>query len=129
MKFIKIISAYNSAKHLLTMKLEKYFSYGVYKVVKRFQSDYDFYAQRERELVCKYGQCDEKGNPIINDENKFTFKDAEAAKRYALEHAELDNMEIELDGYVRPRVPWPDNIELQYILALEDFIEFVAPEE
>lgn len=128
MKLIKIVKAYSAARNIAPRKLEMRFNYAICKTLRQLQGDFEFYALREQELVKQFAKCDDKGEPIM-DGNKFSFRDSESAAAYINAHRDLDEMEIEQDDYKRPRAPWPDDTEPEYVMALENFIDFAEPED
>ena len=119
MKQSKIIIAYNALPSLSNVKgFSKYEQWDLYKLRNLLKPHYDFQVEQETMIKNKYAEfADDDGNIS-----------GEYAKSYLKELNELNDMNVELEEFNKPRIQMKDDITLTLIDALDDFIEFTAPD-
>jgi len=120
MKIINIINAYNATEKLAG---KKEFSvkdqWEIYQIRKFLRQKAEFYDERRDVLTEKYAdKADENGKVYGKDADDF-FKDCN----------ELDNLDVDMSDYEKIQIRLVNGIDFKMIEQLEDFIEFLPPEE
>jgi len=87
----QIESLYTTLKIISEKELPIFTSYKIAKVLSQLESDYEFYTKKLRKIIEKYGEKDEEGNPII--ENDHVRINPDFLKLAEDELAELNQIE------------------------------------
>lgn len=125
MKLVDIAHAYMELDKLAAEKLPLKISWGIDKILKQLDRPFNFYAAKELEILQKYEPAEQNGSLV-------RFKDRETTEAYNLEHAELDEIEEEIQ--IKPvRIDIDTDIHISReslkILAENGMIEIVEKEE
>lgn len=118
MKQERFVNAYKVIQKYESEKMPLDISYGLFKVKKILQDQWDFEVSREEEIYNRYKpSSDEKGN--------FKFDSPEDQKNFVKELTDLLSMDIDMD-IEKVKIKFDDRIEMSLadIEALDDFIEF-----
>lgn len=118
MKQEKYISAYKVIQKYENEKLPLDISYGLFKVKKILQDQWDFEVTKEQEIFDRY-------KPSVNDDGSFSFETTEDQIGFAKELSDLLSMKVDQD-FDKVKIDFGDRVELSLtdIEALDDFIEF-----
>ena len=118
MKQQEYISAYKVIQKYENEKLPLDIAYGLFKVKKILQDQWDFEVARELEIFDLY-------NPEASEENTFTFKSVEDQKNFTKDFSELLNMEVD-KAFEKVKIDFGTRIEMSVadIEVLSNFIEF-----
>ena len=118
MKQEKYISAYKVIQKYENEKLPLDISYGLFKVKKILQDQWDFEVAKEQEIFDHY-------KPSVNDDGSFKFETTEDQIGFAKELSDLLSMKVDQD-FDKVKIDFGDRVELSLtdIEALDDFIEF-----
>lgn len=122
MYLIECVNAYLAASQMQQWEMDYQTAYALLKLKRTMQTQLEFYQSEEMKLVKKYAKADEDGNVQWEDGNKFSFADAEKAKRFAKAREELSMTQV--DDIEPVSVPSPERISPAQLEALEKFIHF-----
>ena len=116
MKQLKIIDSYKLMETLADIQdLSQKEQWNIYQLRKTLRPHFDFQVEREDAIRDKYRVfADADGN--LEDEK---------ATEFVNELNELNNMEIELKEFTRPKIRMVKGISFLTAENLEDFIEFI----
>jgi hypothetical protein len=119
MKQNKIINAYNTMEQLANnQELTEHEQWALYNLRKKLRTHFEYQNEREAAIRAKYQQ-------FANEEGMLNGVDA---NKYLTEMAELNDMEIELEEFEKPKLRFVKGISFETAEALEDFIEFTPPD-
>lgn len=127
MKLIKAVNAYLAADEMSREKWPYAVSLAVVKVKRALKDEFDFFADKERELIVQYAAMDARGNIRLTPEGRFVFRDPADGADYEQKRRELGETEI-TPTHRLVRVRAPEEIKPAHIEALEGFIEFTTEE-
>jgi len=114
---IQCILGFNKGYELIKdHKLPIQVAYRMAKLTKKCQEDYDFYRKKMNEIIQEYGQRDEQGNYVYDEQGVSILIQEDKKKECRQAMLELENLDC--DGYNNILIP---------ITALAD-MEF-TPEE
>ena len=115
MKQFKIIQAYREMEKLAdNANLSDNDQWNLYKLRQFLRPHVEFQEEREKTIKEKYkDHTDENGN-----------LKSEFVKDYVTDITSINEMEVELDDFVKPVIP-NKGINFMLMETLEDFIEFV----
>lgn len=128
MKLINAVRAYLAAEEMSRQAWPYDMALAIVKVKRATGAEKDFFVEKERELVMKYADLDERGNIRLTQEGRFLFRDRQMADEYERERRELENAETG-DRPAPLRVKAPERIKPEHIEALDGFIEFEGEEK
>ena len=119
MKQFKIIEAYNSLPEFSDVKgLTKRDQWELYKLKGLLKPHFDFQVEQEENIKSKYrAYADNEGNLTGEKMNQFVK-----------ELDEITNMDVDI-SFEKPQIKITDGMTLKIMAPLEDFIEFLPPEE
>lgn len=114
----KYVNAYKVIRKYESEKMPLDISYGLFKVKKILQDQWDFEVAKEQEIFDRY-------NPVIDDNGNFRFESAEDQTNFAKEISDLLSMEVDED-FDKVKINFDNKIEMSLsdIEALSDFVEF-----
>lgn len=115
MKIKNIISAVASLQKIASAELSMKTLYSVSKLMKKVETELDFYNMERQKIAEKYGTRIDDETFRISDDKK---------KDYEREMSELLDIEIEED--IKPiTLPFNENVKLSYndLIALEGFVD------
>lgn len=127
MKLIEAVNAYLAADEMSGEKWPYGVSLAVVKVKRALKDEFDFFVEKERELVARYAAQDGMGNIRLTSEGRFVFRDPADGADYEKLRRELGETEI-TPTHKLMRVRAPEEIKPAHIEALEGFIEFTTEE-
>ena len=118
MKQQQIVNAYKVIKKYENEKLPLDISYGLFKVKKLLQPQWDFEIEQENKIYEKY-------DPQFEDNGKMTFKNDDDELNFIKELNELLEMEIEWDEE-KVQIDFNNRVDLSLadVEALDNFITF-----
>ena len=123
MYLIQYITAFTAAKELAQREFDYKTAYAIMRLRQRIQPQCEFYADEEAKIISDYAKRDEKGNMIIENNERFVFACPEKAKEYAERVKALGMTEVE-DFDPVLHAPEPVSIKPIHLEALESFIVF-----
>ena len=120
MKQIKIVKAYQFLEVLSDNKnLTPKEQWDIYKLRTVLRDHYAFQCEQEEKIRDKYREfANEDGNLKKEKYDELT-KDLKT----------LGEMDVDLGKFTRPKIRMEDGITFRIIEPLEDFVEFLPPEE
>lgn len=127
MKLIKAVNAYLAADEMSREKWPYAVSLAVVKVKRALKDEFDFFADKERELIVQYAAMDARGNIRLTPEGRFVFRDPADGADYEQKRRELGETEV-TPTHRLLRVRAPAEIKPAHIEALEGFVEFTMEE-
>ncbi len=127
MKLIKVVNAYLAADEMSREKWPYAVSLAVVKVKRALKDEFDFFADKERELIVQYAAMDARGNIRLTPEGRFVFRDPADGADYEQKRRELGETEV-TPTHRLLRVRAPAEIKPAHIEALEGFVEFTMEE-
>lgn len=115
MKQANIVNAYKTMESLAGVQgLSEQEQWSLYQLRKLLRKHFEFQMERESAIREKYTEfADENGN-LANDK----------AREFLEDMRKIDEMEIELDEFTKPKIHFAKGIPFTTAEALEDFIEF-----
>jgi len=97
MKLKEVIQAKDAIKTLTEKRLTNYQkARDLVKLRKKVESEYDFYAEQEKQAVLAHGEIGQMGTPVFLKDGRLKLKSAE--DKEAFEKEILDLMNTEVDG-------------------------------
>lgn len=97
----QLISTLNIEKELLPQKLPIRTAYNLSKIFARAREELEFYQEKFKEIVTRYGEKDKNGNLIfLENENVSIPKDK--IEECQKEITDLQNLELEIPNYSLP---------------------------
>jgi hypothetical protein len=127
MKLIEAVNAYLAADEMSREKWPYAVSLAVVKVKRALKDEFDFFVEKERELIARYAVQDGRGNIRLTPEGRFVFRDPADGADYEQQRRELGETEI-TPTHKLVRVRAPEEIKPAHIEALDGFIEFTTEE-
>lgn len=135
MKLIKIVNTIPSIENLSRMKFYNWgASLKVSNLLKKMNSDKDFYISKEREIIESYVKKDENGNYSFSETGQPQFESVENATKFQQELFNLQTTEAE--GYENPLVIFVKDFKFgeealspNDILVISDFVSIKDEEE
>lgn len=128
MKLINAVRAYLAAEEMGRQTWPYDLALAIVKVKRETEAEKEFFIEKERELVMKYADLDERGNVRLTPEGRFLFRDPGCAGEYERERRSLEDTETA--GRPTPlRARAPERIRPEHIEALEGFIRFAEEGE
>ena len=120
MKQFKIQNAYRTLEILTDNEfLTEEEQWELYKLRKFLRPHIDFQNEREDAVREKYSDSiDEEGNIL-----------GEPAKQFLQDMHAISNLDIEIEAFDKPKIKMVKGINFKTIEPLEDFIEFLPPDE
>ena len=120
MKQFQIINAYQTLETLAENEfLTELDQWAVYKVRKMLKHHIEFQNERETSIREKFMEyTDENGN-----------LQGDKAKEYLEDIQKLNNLDVELEEFEKPKIKLVKGITCKIMEPLEDFIEFTSPAE
>lgn len=120
MKQTDIMKAYKLLESLAdNQALNKMDQWNLYKLRLILRPHFDFQVEQENIIQQKYIElADELGN-----------LSGEPAKQYMEEINAVGNLDVEMDEFEKPQIRMVDGITFKIIEPLEEFVEFLPPEE
>lgn len=125
MKLMDSVNAYLAAEEMSRQTWPYDLALAVAKIKRATKEDFDFFVQKEQELVKKYAALDEHGDVRLTPQRTFVFKDPDQRSEYERARKELGDTSLG-DRPLHFRVKAPAEIKPAYIEALENFLEFTA---
>ena len=120
MKQIEIINAFMNMEQLAENKeFSEMEQWKIYQARKALRSHVEFYNERRNAILAGYQDKANEDGKLIGDD----------AKQYLKECEELDNLEIDMSEYKKPSIRMVKGISFKIVEQLEDFIEFMPPED
>lgn len=121
-----------SFKRLMANKLPIPTMFKLRGLVKKINEEAIKYDEMVNELLCRYAEKDEKGNPIkatIENGKKVTKLDLTKIEEYAKERMQLDSIEVEIPTIKLSELGTQQDLEKLNILG-EDILtlEFIVEE-
>ena len=118
MKQQQIVNAYKVIKKYENEKLPLDISYGLFKLKKLLQPQWDFEVDQEKIIFEKY-------NPTYDKSGNMTFSSEEDEEKFVKDLAELLDMEVDWDEK-KIHIDFKDRMELPIvdIEVLDDFVTF-----
>lgn len=118
MKQQEYINAYKVIQKFENEKLPLDISFGLFKVKKLLQDQWDFQVSREKEIFELY-------NPKVTEEGTFVFKSKDDEKGFTEDFTELMNMDVD-KTIDKIHIDFGSRIEMSIsdIEALSSFVEF-----
>lgn len=123
MKQRDIVKAFHVIEKYAQKDLPLKVSYALFKVKNAIKDQVEFQLEKENEIYQKY-------KPVPQDDGSLKFESQDQAKEFAVEFGqkidEVADMDVELDGFKKPRIPLDQLVDfsVQDIEDLEPFIEF-----
>lgn len=127
MKLIEAVNAYLAADEMSRERWPYAVSLAVVKVKRALKDEFDFFVEKERELIARYAAQDSRGNIRLTPEGRFVFRDPADGADYERQRRELGETEI-TPTHKLVRVRAPAEIKPAHIEALDGFIEFTTEE-
>lgn len=125
MKLINCVTAYKALCELSNEPLDITSAHTVVMAKREISPHVEFFTDKERELMEKYGNRDENGELLV-DGSKFEIQ-ATRYNEYIRERMELADVEVEITPRKLKRAPAA--IKPATLEALEGFIEFPLEDE
>lgn len=118
-----VVKAYLAVDELSQAEHSYQLSLALVKLKDMLKTDVEFYMQQEKKLIKQYALIDDNGNIKLTDKNRFIFRDAGDAPKYAQERQVLENTQTTIDN-LPISAPPPEKIKPALLTALEGFISF-----
>lgn len=113
MKLIDVVNGTKALSRLSRQALPLRISYQINKAGIQMQEDYGFFARQEKSLLDSF-------RPTLIDGSTVTFDSPETAEEYRKAHAELEEMEVDLEiRTIDIDIGMPIEISAQDLMTLE----------
>ena len=119
MKQYMIIQAYNATEKLSECDLTEKEQWEIYKLRKFLRPHFEFQQEREEEIKKKYSSYVDSDGKVNSDKAQDVINDLN----------NISNLDVELDEYKKITIKMTKGITCKIIESLEDFIEFIPPDE
>lgn len=120
MKQYKIVNAYNALYALSEASgINKKEQWEIYRLRNILKPHFEFHTEQENKVREKYGEyADDAGN-----------LSGEYADNFVKEMQEVNDIDVELDGFIKPQIRMTEGITLKISDPLDGFVDFLPPEE
>ena len=116
----QIINAYKTLPELSEISgISKKEQWELYKLRNVLKTHFEFQVEQENKIREKYSEYADK------DGNLF----GEYAERFVNDMKEIADLEVELGEFDKPKIRIQDGMTLKMIDPLDNFVEFLQPEE
>lgn len=120
MELIKHVNAYMALSALSKEKYSYKDAYAIVKLKNTLKEDFDFFGQKEREIVARTSKKDS----VVG--NYFEFENSKAKEEYERSMLELSTVQVESPEKIT--VSPPERITPEMLEALLGFVEFKEDE-
>lgn len=122
MKLLDLINSKNTIDKLANEDMRAVVAYRIAKDIKIINSELVAFEDARKKLINKYAKKDEKGEPLVED-NNYLLDDESSFKS---EYMELVNSEGEIEGLAKIKIEDLENVKLTPLEMTQ--IEFLIDE-
>lgn len=123
MVILECVTAYVAIQAMMERECPYKTAHALVITKKRIQTHAEFFVTEERKLVAEYAVKDEKGQPVIEANGTFRFREGTDPVQYERKRRELGAVPVE-ESFEPVHAPMPQVITPAQLEALEKFIVF-----